>query len=50
MDSAGNIQADVDFQENLATVYLKEPVENDVLIQLVQRAGYQVEQVWEAAS
>ncbi|MBU9737697.1 DUF454 family protein [Diplocloster agilis] len=50
LDSAGNIQADVDFQENLATVYLKEPVENDVLIQLVQRAGYQVEQVWEAAS
>ncbi len=49
-DSAGSFKAAVDFHENLATVYLKEPVENDVLIQLVQRAGYQVEQVWEAAS
>lgn len=49
-DRAGSFSAAVNFQENLATVCLKEPVENDVLIQLVQQAGYQVEQVWETAS
>ncbi|MCO7137623.1 heavy-metal-associated domain-containing protein [[Clostridium] leptum] len=39
------MKAKVDFPSQTATVYLKQPVDNGFLIQIVKQAGYHADQV-----
>ncbi len=41
----GHVKAKVDFPSRTATVYLRQPVDNGFLIQIVKQAGYHTEQV-----
>lgn len=49
-NETGYMKAKVDYSTKTATVYLEKAMNNVSLIQIVNRAGYIAEQIWESAT
>lgn len=49
LNGSGQVKATVDFPTRTATVYLEEPLENTMLIELVKKAGYGAGPISESA-